>query len=175
MSAIAKFELEKGVWTELLPWLWNTANSGTAAHREVALQTIFMLLDSIAIAPTQPGGSAQNQIPALLQLLSKTLADPESLAVRVWSIRALGKLSEFVESGEEQEIVRAPSPLPTLVVGLLTLRHLQQSALQNLIPGVVQVLQATLEAGDESSTKSIFEFIENITLSVRLPSDKQTD
>lgn len=175
MSAIAKFELEKGVWTELLPWLWNTANSGTAAHREVALQTIFMLLDSIAIAPTQPGGSAQNQIPALLQLLSKTLADPESLAVRVWSIRALGKLSEFVESGEEQEIVRAPSPLPTLVVGLLTLRHLQQSALQNLVPGVVQVLQATLEAGDESSTKSIFEFIENITLSVRISLVRQTD
>ncbi|GAA5839614.1 hypothetical protein JCM9279_005998 [Rhodotorula babjevae] len=143
VSAIAKFELEKGVWTELLPWLWNTANATTAAHREVALQTIFMLLDSIAIAPSQPGGNAQNQIPALLQLLTKTLADPESLAVRVWSIRSLGKLAEFVESGEDQEI----------------------TALQNLVPGVVQVLQATLEAGDESSTKSIFEFIENITLS----------
>jgi len=110
VSAIAKFELEKGVWTELLPWLWNTANATTAAHREVALQTIFMLLDSIAIAPSQPGGNAQNQIPALLQLLSKTLADPESLAVRVWSIRSLGKLAEFVESGEDQEIVRRPVP-----------------------------------------------------------------
>ncbi|BGP41297.1 hypothetical protein JCM10449v2_005274 [Rhodotorula kratochvilovae] len=143
VSAVAKFELEKGVWAELLPWLWNTANSATAAHREVALQTIFMLLDSIAIAPNQPGGAAQNQIPALLQLLTKTLADQESLPVRVWSIRALGKLSEFVEVGEEQEI----------------------ATLQGLVPGVVQVLQATLEAGDESSTKSIFEFIENITLS----------
>lgn len=82
------------------------ASAPAASQREVALQTIFMVLDTISIAPTTAGGNATNQIPALLQLLSKTVADPESLVVKVWSIRALGKLSEFLEEGEDAEIVR---------------------------------------------------------------------
>ncbi|GAA5827495.1 hypothetical protein JCM11251_003835 [Rhodosporidiobolus azoricus] len=143
VSAIAKLELEKGVWPELLPWLWQMSAAPTAAHREVALQTIFMLLDSIAIAPNAPGGNAVNQIPAIIELLSKTLQDPESLAVRVWTVRALGKLSEFLEAGEDKEI----------------------AAFQGLIPGVVAVLQQALEAGDESSAKSVFEFFEGVVLS----------
>ena len=105
VSTIARFELDKGVWPELLPWLWNMASSSTASHREVALQTTFMLLDSIAIAPTSAGDKPSNQIPALLQLLGKTVADPESLTVRTWSVRSLGKLAEYVEPGEEHEIV----------------------------------------------------------------------
>lgn len=105
VSTIARLELEKGVWPELLPWLWSMASSGTVSHREVALQTTFMLLDSIAIAPTGAGAKPTNQIPALLQLLSKTIADPESLSVRTWTVRSLGKLAEYVEPGEEQEIV----------------------------------------------------------------------
>ncbi|KAG0653596.1 hypothetical protein C6P46_002390, partial [Rhodotorula mucilaginosa] len=104
VSTIARFELDKGVWPELLPWLWNMASSSTASHREVALQTTFMLLDSIAIAPTSAGDKPSNQIPALLQLLGKTVADPESLTVRTWSVRSLGKLAEYVEPGEEHEI-----------------------------------------------------------------------
>ncbi|GAA6058985.1 hypothetical protein JCM10212_001695 [Sporobolomyces blumeae] len=143
VSALAKIELQQGVWPELLPWLWQMSSAPTAAHREVSLQTIFMLLDTIAISPSAPGGAAQSQIPQLLELLTRTLADPESLSVRVWSIRALGKLSEFLEAGEDAEI----------------------AAFQNLIPGIVQVLQTTLEESDEGSAKSIFEMLETLTLS----------
>ncbi|GAA5927116.1 uncharacterized protein JCM15063_000459 [Sporobolomyces koalae] len=143
VSALAKIELDKGVWPELLPWLWQLSSAPTAAHREVALQTIFMLLDTIAIAPSQPGGPAQSQIPQLLQLLTRTLSDPESFNVRVWSIRALGKLSEFLEAGEDAEI----------------------SAFQALIPAIVAVLSTSLEESDEASAKSIFEMIESLTLS----------
>ncbi|BGP33234.1 hypothetical protein JCM10296v2_005028 [Rhodotorula toruloides] len=143
VSALAKLEVDKGTWPELYPWLWNMASAPAASQREVALQTIFMVLDTISIAPTTAGGNATNQIPALLQLLSKTVGDPESLVVKVWSIKALGKLSEFLEEGEDAEI----------------------STVQGLIPAVVQVLQQALDNSDESSTKSIFEFIEQITLS----------
>ncbi|GAA5895652.1 uncharacterized protein JCM6883_001576 [Sporobolomyces salmoneus] len=143
VSALAKIELDKGVWPELLPWLWQLASAPTAAHREVALQTIFMLLDTIAIAPSQPGGPAQSQIPQLLALLTRTLDDPESFSVRVWSIRALGKLSEFLEAGEDAEI----------------------TAFQNLIPSIVSVLSTSLEQTDEASAKSIFEMLESLTLS----------
>lgn len=112
VSTIARFELDKGVWPELLPWLWNMSSSSTVSHREVALQTTFMLLDSIAIAPTSAGDKPSNQIPALLQLLGKTVADPESLTVRTWSVRSLGKLAEYVEPGEEHEIVSGRAPAP---------------------------------------------------------------
>ena len=40
-------------------------------------------------------------------LFRKTLEDAESLSVRVWTIRALGKLSEFIEPDEAPEIVRS--------------------------------------------------------------------
>ncbi|GAA6036695.1 hypothetical protein JCM8097_003433 [Rhodosporidiobolus ruineniae] len=143
VSALAKLELEKGVWPELLPWLWQMSSAPVAAHREVALQAIFMVLDSIAVAPSGPGGGAANQIPALLELFAKTVQDAESLNVRVWTIRALGKLAEFLEAGEDREI----------------------AAFQALIPNVVAVLQQTLEATDEASAKSIFEFFEGIVLS----------
>ncbi|GAA5849155.1 hypothetical protein JCM8547_006464 [Rhodosporidiobolus lusitaniae] len=142
VSAIAKVELDKGVWPELLPWLWNMSAAPVAAHREVTLQAIFMLLDLVAVAPNSPGGKAVNQIPAILGLLTKTLQDAESLQVRVWSIKALGKLAEFLEAEEANEV----------------------ATFQTLIPGVVAVLQQTLEEGDEASAKSIFEFFEGITL-----------
>ncbi|GAA6010123.1 hypothetical protein JCM10207_007571 [Rhodosporidiobolus poonsookiae] len=140
VSAIAKLELDKGVWPELLPWLWQMSSAPVAQHREVALQTIFILLDSIAVSSS---ASSATQIPQLLELLSKTLQDPESLAVKVWTIRALGKLAEFLEAEEQREI----------------------AVFQGLIPGVVAVLQQALDAADESSAKSIFEFFEGIVLS----------
>ncbi|POY75272.1 hypothetical protein BMF94_1642 [Rhodotorula taiwanensis] len=143
VSTIARFELDKGVWPELLPWMWSMTSSTTVSHREVSLQTTFMLLDSIAIAPTSAGNKPENHIPALLTLLAKTVADPESLTVRTWSVRALGKLAEYVEPGEQYEI----------------------SALQGMIPSVVQVLQQALEANDEPAAKSIFEFFDTVSLS----------
>lgn len=138
------------------------SSSPTSAHREVALQTIFMLLETIAIAPSTPGGSAQSQIPQLLALLTRTLNDPESMGVRVWSIRALGKLSEFLEVGEDAEIVSA---LLSHGFVMSTHRFSLQAAFQNLVPSIVNVLSAALEESDEASAKSIFEMIESLTLS----------
>jgi len=139
------------------------SSSPTSAHREVALQTIFMLLETIAIAPSTPGGSAQSQIPQLLALLTRTLNDPESMGVRVWSIRALGKLSEFLEVGEDAEIVSTFPLLATCYVYSPT--FVLQAAFQNLVPSIVNVLSAALEESDEASAKSIFEMIESLTLS----------
>lgn len=42
-----------------------------------------------------------------------------------------------------------------------------QTTLQSMIPPVVQVLQQALEANDEPAAKSIFEFFDTISLSVR--------
>jgi hypothetical protein len=88
-----------------------------------------MLLDTIAIAPSQPGGPAQSQIPQLLALLTRTLEDPESFSVRVWSIRALGKLSEFLEAGEDAEIV---SPFRFVLFRKLLIHSLSRRRLSKI-------------------------------------------
>lgn len=63
-----------------------------------------MLLDTLAVTPS---ANATSHIPGLLELFKTTLGDAESLGVRVWTIRALGKLAEYIEVGEDAEIVRA--------------------------------------------------------------------
>lgn len=88
-----------------MPWLWSLCAAPDASQRESALRTAYELLDLIAVIPTS---SSSHQIPQLLDLLSKTLADAESLNVRIWSVRSLGKLSEFIEQGEDAEIVSRP-------------------------------------------------------------------
>ncbi|KAM0750744.1 ARM repeat-containing protein [Meredithblackwellia eburnea MCA 4105] len=140
-STLARIELPNGTWPELLPWLWSLASSTTPSHREVALQTLFMLLDTLVLTPTKPGGGIEGHIPQLLDLFKGTLEDA-SLLVRVWTVRALGKLSEFIEDNETQEI----------------------AAFQSLVPGMVGVIQHALEASDEDAAKHGLEVIEGLTL-----------
>ncbi|KAK4049598.1 hypothetical protein OIV83_004096 [Microbotryomycetes sp. JL201] len=142
ISALARIELGNGTWPELLPWLWSLASAQDSAQREVALQTIFMLLDTLVVTPSKPGGSLRNHVTQLLDLFNRTLADADSLNVRVWTVRSLGKLSEFIEQGETAEI----------------------SAFQSLVPGIIGVLSQTLEANDEAAAKSGFEVLESLTL-----------
>ncbi|KAM0786714.1 hypothetical protein ACM66B_002156 [Microbotryomycetes sp. NB124-2] len=142
ISALARIELGNGTWPELLPWLWSLASAQAAAQREVALQTVFMLLDTLVVTPSKPGGSLRNHVTQLLDLFNRTLADAESLNVRVWTVRSLGKLSEFIEQGETAEI----------------------TAFQSLVPGIIGVLSQTLEANDEAAAKSGFEVLESLTL-----------
>lgn len=129
-----------------------------------------MLLDTLVVTPSSPGGSIANHIPQIMELLSKTLADPESLGVRVWSVRALGKLAEFIESGEDAEIVRRCLGLGRSGRkwgGEANAGICSQAAFQSLVPGIVSVISQTLEAGDEDAVKFGFEVIENLTLVVR--------
>lgn len=105
VSALARIELPLGTWPTLLPWLWSLTSSPTSSNREVALQTLYMLLDTLATTQTTPGAGITGNVQELLALFSKTLGDVESLGVRVWTIRALGKLSEYIEVGEDAEIV----------------------------------------------------------------------
>lgn len=73
-----------------------------------------MLVDTLVVTPVTPGGKIGGQIHGLLELFKKTLGDAESLGVRVWTIRSLGKLAEYIEAGEDAEIVSCIF-LPTLI------------------------------------------------------------
>lgn len=71
----------------------------------MALQTLYMILDTLATTPLTPGAGITGNVPELLELFRKTLGDHDSMGVRVWTIRSLGKLSEYIEVGEDAEIV----------------------------------------------------------------------
>ncbi|SCV70350.1 BQ2448_1744 [Microbotryum intermedium] len=141
IAAIASVEIDKNTWPELLPWLWQGASDADKTRREVSSQSINVLLDHIAVAKTSSSPSG-NYIPLLMELFSKTLVDSESLMVRVWTVRSLGRLAEYIERSEEAEI----------------------AAFQSLVPGIVGVLSQTLEAGDETAAKEGFEVVEGLML-----------
>lgn len=68
-----------------------------------------MLTDTLAVTASVPGGESGGLIPGLMELFKKTLSDPESLNVKVWTIRSLGKLAEYIEVGEDAAIVSSNS------------------------------------------------------------------
>lgn len=144
LAVLAEIELTAGTWPELHPWLWSLASSPSAAHREVALQSIFMLTDTLIITPAKPGGTIEGHVLGLLQLFARTLSD-ESLAVRVFTLRAVGKLAEYIEVGEDAEI----------------------AACQSLVPSIVAVLNQTLVESNDNAIKTSFEVLEGLSLAVR--------
>lgn len=55
-------------------------------------------------------------LPQIYALFSKTLQDPESLAVRVSTLQALGRVAEYIELDEESSIVSTCTTLTSLPV-----------------------------------------------------------
>lgn len=165
IASLARLELNAGTWPELLPWLWQLSSSPSAMHREVAMQTLYMLLDTIILGTTvdEPdddadGGIArfashgagtsnaektiEEHIPQLLQMFRKTIVDPESLAVRVWTVRSIGKVQEYIEAEQHNEV----------------------QIVQELVPGMMGVIHQCLEESEENHLKSCFDIIETLTL-----------
>lgn len=104
VSALARIEMPEATWPELLPWLWGLTSSPTATLRELALQTIYVLVETIIMTPASKGAGIDGHVLFLLDIFRRLLGD-ESLAVRIWVVRALGKASEYIETGEDAEIV----------------------------------------------------------------------
>ncbi|GAA97754.1 uncharacterized protein L969DRAFT_277116 [Mixia osmundae IAM 14324] len=141
-GAVAKVELPSNAWPELLPWLWRAASAPVATTRERSLYTLFSILETVIVDHDAPGGPSFSQhTPQLFQLLSGSLADPESLQVRLISMRCLGQIASYIEPDEQDYI----------------------KAFQDVVPGVVQVIQQALEAGNEEGCKQGFEIIETVS------------
>ena len=59
---------------------------------------LFTVLESIV-------EGFQEQLPSLFKLFEVLLNDPESLDVRVTTVRALGTIAQFIDADEKAEIV----------------------------------------------------------------------
>jgi hypothetical protein len=77
----------------------------------------------------------------LLQLFQSRIEDPESKEVRINMVRAIGAILMIIEPEEDPQAV---------------------TAIQSLLPPMVNILKATVEAEDEESYKVVFEVFHSL-------------
>lgn len=80
IAAIAGIEIPVGGWTQLLPFLHETATSSQVAHREVGIYILYTVLETIV-------EGFQEHLQAFFKLFERLLQDPESAEVRVTTVR----------------------------------------------------------------------------------------
>lgn len=80
IAAIASIEIPTGQWQTLLPFLQQTCTSPTAAHREVGIYILYTVLENIV-------EGFENHMKELFALFAALLNDPESLEVRITTVR----------------------------------------------------------------------------------------
>ncbi|KAI6126080.1 ARM repeat-containing protein [Pisolithus croceorrhizus] len=105
VAAIASIEIPLGTWPELLPLLHQACLSTQVAHREV------------------------EQTQNFFSLFSGLMVDPESIEVRITTVRALGVIAQYIDTEDKADI----------------------KSFQALIPKMIQVLGQALETSDEAN------------------------
>ena len=134
ISAIAKIDLEDGEWPDLPGLLQQAATSQTARHREVGVYVIFTLFETI-------GDHFMSNANALFELLGNTINDPESMDVRINSMLALSRAAMSLDPDEHPQAVKT---------------------FQELVPKMVNVLKASIDAGDEDHIMQAFEVFQTL-------------
>ena len=99
IAAIASIEVSQGTWNQLLPFLKETCASNDVTHREVGSFILYTVLENIV-------EGFQNQLPDLFQLFGRLLNDPQSLEVRIVSVRSLGEIAQLIDLDNKAELVR---------------------------------------------------------------------
>ncbi|CAO3649803.1 unnamed protein product [Mucor fragilis] len=135
ISSIARIDVPENKWPELLGFLNQACASTTAIHREVGTYCLYTLFEVIA-------DFFMDHTAPLYDLFSKAIVDPESKRVRVTTVLTLGKLAEFIETDDKENI----------------------KSFRNMIPGMVNVLEQCLTEGDEESAGEIFEVFDTLLM-----------
>lgn len=122
-------------WPTLLPALYSAAASPQVSHRETAIYVLFSILDTVA-------ESAGAHMKELFPLFAKSLVDPESSEVRITTLRALGKVAEYIEGDAKHDI----------------------KAYQELILPMLRVIQQAVNDEDEQGAKYGFDLFETLLI-----------
>jgi hypothetical protein len=134
VSSIAKVDFENGEWAELPGVLQQACTSSTIRHREVGMYMIYTLMETM-------GDFFMENLPSLFQLFAKTIQDPDSAEVRVNTMLTLSRVAMLVDGEDDPDSVKA---------------------FQDLVPHMVLVLKATVDAGDESDAMNAFETFQTL-------------
>jgi hypothetical protein len=134
VSSIAKVDFENGEWQDLPGVLQQACTSQTVRHREVGMYMIYTLMETM-------GDFFAENLPSLFQLFAKTIQDSESAEVRVNTMLTLSRVAMLVDGEDDPDSVKA---------------------FQGLIPHMVLVLKATVDAGNESDAMNAFETFQTL-------------
>lgn len=134
IAAMAKIDLEDGQWTELPQTLQQAAASQFVRHREVAVFMIYTLVETM-------GDMFSENFAELFTLLSKTIQDQESLEVRVNTMLALSRVAMLLDPEEDEHSLKL---------------------FEEILPHMVAVLQATIDAGAEDQSMQAFEVFQTL-------------
>uniref|UniRef100_A0A0W0GA03 Importin N-terminal domain-containing protein n=1 Tax=Moniliophthora roreri TaxID=221103 RepID=A0A0W0GA03_MONRR len=135
VAAIASIELPMGTWSNLLPFLQQTSTSSDPSHREVGVYMLFTSLENIV-------EGFQDHLQSLFQLFSRTLVDPDSIEVRITTVKAMGVIAQFIDSDDKN--------------------YLNQ--FQSLLPGMIQVIGQCVETSNESGARQLFDVLETLLI-----------
>lgn len=130
VAAIAEIDLDGNQWPELLPALIAKVQDSNVQTKEMAVFTLFILLETqneSLIANTED----------FLNLFSSLLTDQSSREIRVNSVLAFDTLSAFIENQPEINT------------------HLANK-FKSSIPIIIEVLKEVIQAEDTEKAKEIF-------------------
>ncbi|KAL4258626.1 Armadillo-like helical [Pleurotus pulmonarius] len=135
IAAIAAIETPHGTWPQLLPFLHQTCVSPQVAHREVGSFILFTVLENIV-------EGFQEHLQSFFKLFEQLLSDPESIEVRITTVRSLGVLAQYLDIDSKNEI----------------------RSFQALLPAMIQVIGQCVETGNENGARPLFDVLETLLI-----------
>lgn len=137
VNEIACKELPHNMWPALLPWMFESAESSNAMQRQTAMLVLFYVLETFVDSE-----ALKSHLPRVMSLFAKGIQDPESLEVRVTTVRALSKVAENIDTDDQADL----------------------AALQSAIPQMIMVLQQCLDNTFTEGVRQILDVFENMCM-----------
>ncbi|KAJ7876801.1 armadillo-type protein [Mycena leptocephala] len=135
MAAIANIEFPVGTWPQLLPFLHQTCVSAQVVHREVGVFILYTVLDNIV-------EGFKDHLQSFFKLFSQLLADPESIEVRITTVRAMGVIASYIDSDDKADV----------------------KSFQASLPAIMQVIGQCVQTGNESGARQLFDVLETLLI-----------
>ncbi|KAG6857456.1 hypothetical protein H0H87_003523 [Tephrocybe sp. NHM501043] len=135
IAAIATIEIPLGTWGQLLPFLHQTCTSSEVVHREVGIYILFTVLENIV-------EGFQEHLESFFKLFEQLLIDPQSIEVRITTVRALGVIAQYIDSDDKNDL----------------------KSFQALLPPMIQVIGQCVETGNENGARQLFDVLETLLI-----------
>ncbi|KAI7861966.1 armadillo-type protein [Spinellus fusiger] len=128
ISSVARIDMPENKWPDLLSFLNESCGSANASHREVGIYCLYTLFEVIS-------DCFMDHMTSLFDLFKKSIVDAESKTVRVTTVLVLGKVADFIDTEDKENI----------------------EMFRAMVPAMVNVLEHCLNEGDEENASEIFE------------------
>ncbi|OBA20944.1 ARM repeat-containing protein [Metschnikowia bicuspidata var. bicuspidata NRRL YB-4993] len=136
VAAIGDQDLVEDSWPELLPTLVAAVQDGDAQNKEMAVYTLYTLLETLC-----PALSAHQD--DFVALFAGLVASGASQEIRVNAVACLDCLAQFLEQDD------AINPATA-------------AQFKAAIPGMLAVLQDVIQANDSDKTKAVFDVMNSL-------------